>query len=582
MTANETKHARIDLWRRTARGVGGVALVFSLVVGVLLTTDWMCAGQAKTVRSDVLAQVQTNARQLPGDAGAVALARAEDVVARHAYFSSVAFQNTGIWMLIAGLLVMVSCLHLAAQLGRRIEDPRRFPAADQARADREARLALLLTGVGCLLLLAVWGVGRAPATPAVVTTAKPPALRPALVSTAMPIVASIPAVSSRLPSTPLQWNCFRGPRYGVAPGSNAPTAWDGKTGAGVLWHVALAKPGLNSPVLWDGKIFLTMADENAREVAAYDAATGAELWRQKVKDGGNGEDVPNASADTGLAAATAACDESGVYALFGTGDLAAYSHEGKMRWQIYLGRPANTYGHASSLWVGDGKVCVQYDQQENGRVLAIGTKSGQTVWEQKRTQGEVWSSPIVVPGADGNPELLLSGKELLTAYDLATGRELWNVEGVPGGENSPSPAFWNGRVLVANGSERVLCYELTAKPVKAWDYTEVLPDVASPVAADGLVFLATSGGQVACVDATTGAEVWKHEFSTGFYASPIVCGQRVYALDREGTMRIFAAERKYREIGSCPLGEAADTTPAIADGRIFIRTQSTLWCLGSK
>jgi outer membrane protein assembly factor BamB len=578
MTTTETNSARIDLWRRTARGVAGVALVFGLVVGVLLATDWMRAGQAKTVRSDALDQLQANARQSPDDASAVALAREEDVVARHAYFSSVAFRNTGIWMLIAGLLVMVACLHLAAQLGRRIEDPRRFPAADQARADRAARLALLLAGAGGLLLLAVWGFGGLSAMSPHPLVAAGSAAQP-LMATGNVSAASLPIVTNAAAG---QWSCFRGPRSGVATGTNAPTVWDGKTGAGVLWRVALAKPGLSSPVLWGGKVFLTVADDSTREVVAYDAATGVELWRQEVKDGGNGDALPQTSADTGLGASTAACDESGVYAVFGTGDLAAYSHEGKLRWQVYLHRPANSYGHASSLVVAGGMVCVQYDQKEDGRVLAVDAKSGQTLWEQKRTQGEVWSSPIVMAGVDGKPVLVLNGKGLLTAYDLFTGKELWGVAGVEGDEITPSPACWNGRVLVAMAGARMVCYELAAKPVKAWEYTEVLPDVASPVAAEGLVFLATGSGQIACVDAMDGTELWKHEFSTGFYASLIFCGDRVYALDREGAMRIFAAERKFREIASCALGEAADATPAFADGRIYIRTKTALWCLGNK
>jgi outer membrane protein assembly factor BamB len=597
MTTNETNSRRLDLWRQTARGVGVVALVFSLVVGVLLTTDWMRAGQLNTVRSDELSRLQADARRSPNDADAVALARQEDAIARHAYFSSVAFRNAGMGMLLAGLLVMVSCLHLAARLGRRIEDPRRFPAADQARADRTARLALLLTGVCGLLLLAVWGaLDRAPAAP-------PRAVQPAggakpamaastgslatvatVTSTATLAVAATatPVVAKQPDAAALQWSCFRGPRVGVAAATNAPTSWDGKTGAGVLWRVALAKPGLSSPVLWGGKLFLTLADADAREVVAYDAATGRELWRQEVKDGGNGDELPQTSPDTGLGAPTPACDESGVYAVFGTGDLAAYSHEGKLRWQVYLRRPDDDYGYASSLWAGDGKVCVQYDQKADGRVLAVDAKNGQTLWEQKRASGEVWCSPIVVPGTDGKPELLVNGQGVLTAYDLAAGGELWHVDGVTGEEISPSPACWNGHVFVAGGSARMVCYELAAKPVKVWEYTDVLPDVASPVAADGLVFLATSSGQLACVDATSGAGLWTHDCSTGFYASPIVCGNRVYALDRDGTMRIFAAERKFREIATCALGEAADATPAFADGRIYIRSKNTLWCLGSR
>ena len=104
MTANEQQNPHLDLWRRTACGVGAVALIFSLVVGVLLSADWVCAGQAKTVCSTELNQVLLHARQTPDDS-TVALAREMDRVARHAYFSGVAFRHAGIGMLVVGLLV---------------------------------------------------------------------------------------------------------------------------------------------------------------------------------------------------------------------------------------------------------------------------------------------------------------------------------------------------------------------------------------------------------------------------------------------------------------------------------------------
>ncbi len=556
-------------------------MVFCLVVGVLLTADWMQAGQAKTVRSDTLARLQAVSRQSPDDAAALALATEGDVVARHAYFSSVAFRNAGIWMLIAGLLVMVGCLHLAAQLGRRIDDPRRFPAADQARADREARRALLVAGAGSLLMLAVWATGRAalqPAMTAAVRLDKPAAM------TAAVVMASAPANTNRPLSNVFQWSCFRGPRYGVAAYSNAPVAWDGKSRQGVLWRTALPRPGLSSPVLWEGKVFLTLANEEAREVVAFDAVTGAEIWRRTVKDGAKaGEVLPDASEDTGLAAATAACDAAGVYALFGTGDLASFTHDGTLRWQIFLGRPENTYGHASSLWVEDGRIFVQYDQRENSRVLAVDTATGRTLWEKKRTTGEVWSSPVMATAVDGKSVLLLNGKGALSAYEPVSGKELWRVAGVDGEEISVSPTAWNSCVLVAQAGSRMVCYRLDAAPAKVWELeSDLLPAVASPVVADGLIFLGTSVGEVTCVDAADGTVLWKHEYETGFYASLAVCGGRVYALDRDGVMHILAVERKFREVTTCPLGEAVDASPAFADGRIFFRTKDALWCVGKK
>lgn len=581
MTANEGKVAHIRILERSLRGVGLVALAFSLAVGVFLALDWIQGGQARTVRSDELSAVLLSARQTPGSAVAVEKARQLDQLARHAYFSSVDFQHAGIWLLVGGLLAAFACLNVAARLAFRISDPRQRAAEHPIQTDRSAQRALLIVAAGSLALLAVWRlsvrppVTAAPGVPIAVRTGPSNAIPAVVAAGAQNPLAAVPDAGVRS-----NWFCFRGPLGGISLWTNAPVAWDGATGAGALWKTPLDKPGFSSPVLWGGRIYLTEADEKERAVLAFDAATGAALWRQVVADGGKGDALPKTTPDTGLAAASASCDASGVYAIFGTGDLAAYSPEGKLRWQVYLRRPANSYGHASSLVVEQGRVLVQYDQSENGRLLALDAATGRTLWEQARSMGTSWSSPVVVPGIDGKPILVINGSGQMSGYDLLSGKPLWDVEGVSG-EVAPSVAYWDGRLYAANANARLVCYRLAATPEKVWEYTDALPDVASPVTADGLLYMATSGGQLVCLDAADGKEQWKHDYDIGFYASPIVCGDRVYALDREGTMRIVATGRAFREIASPKLGEAADATPAFADDRIVIRTRKQLWCVGT-
>ena len=571
----QSKLPFFEIIRRTARGVGFVALVFSLVVGVLLVTDWLQGGQARTVCSSELTQVLAAARQ-SSDSNTVTLAREMDRMERHAYFSSAAFRAVGTWMLVAGLLLLVGCLHLAARLGRRIEDPRLYPAADPVRADREARLAMLVTCAGGLLLVVIWARASRSAsasTPAAPAVHASQAMAPAKVE----MVVFAPKTTGAVTT---YWNCFRGPGCGVADGVHAPVAWNGKSGSGVVWRAALEQQGNSAPVLWGNRVFLTQATANERTVMAWDATRGNELWRQAVADGGKGDALPQVSSDTGLDSPTAVCDESGVYAIFGTGDLAGFSPEGKLLWQVYLGRPEKSYGHASSLALDNGRIFIQYDQDPNGRLMAVDAKDGKTLWTVPRALGAVWCSPMLVPGVDGGRLLLVNGQGTLSAYDPVRGAEIWKVAGVTG-EIAPSPAYWSGRVVVAMSAARMVCYQLAAKPTQLWESTESLPDVASPVAAGGLIFV-PGNNELVCVDAGTGTNVWTHEYSGGFYASPLVCGGRVYALARDGVMHIVAVERTFREVATCPLGEATDATPAIADGRIYIRSAHTLWCVGSK
>ena len=378
------------------------------------------------------------------------------------------------------------------------------------------------------------------------------------------------------PGTEGDWSCFRGPKYGVSSWDNVPVAWDGQSGKGVLWKTPLKLACASSPVLWGDGIYISEGDDNERALLAVDATSGEELWRQVVADGGKGIPLPPVS-DAGLALPTPACDGDGVYVLFGTGDLAAFTHDGKPKWQIFLKRPEIGYGYSSSPCVSNGLVFVQFDEINGGRVLAVETATGKIKWEQPRSRGPAWSSPIIIPGADGKPQFVVNANGSASAYDL-TGKLVWDVDGV-NGQVTPSPMWWDGRVYLVNSGSRLICYKLSEKPQEVWQSAGNLCDVPSPVIVDGLFFMTTGRGQIVCMDATTGRVVWT-ERGPRCYASLVASGNRVYALGRDGTMQIVAAERSFRILGTCSLGEGADATPALGNGRIYIRGHNNLWCLG--
>jgi outer membrane protein assembly factor BamB len=375
-----------------------------------------------------------------------------------------------------------------------------------------------------------------------------------------------------------QWSCFRGPNAGVAHWSSAPIAWDGPSGKGVVWKSALRMPGVSSPVVWGDCLFLTESNDTERAVMAFGATDGKLLWRRLVPDGARGQPFPSFS-DTGFALPTPACDQNGVYALFGTGDLVAFTHDGTPLWRTFLQRPVTGYGFSSSPCLAGGLIFIQFDVYENGRVLAIEASTGKIKWERERMRGAAWSSPIVVPGTDGKPLFLVNGKGSLTAFDQE-GEVVWDLDGVTG-EVTPSPAYWNGHFYAVNVGSFSICYKVAKDPVNLWQYKRSLSDTSSPVVTNGLLFMACANGKLVCLDALTGTELWSQKMQ-GCYASLVVSGDRVYALGRDGTMQIVAAERSYRLISTCVLGERSDATPAVGDGRIYIRGRDHLWCFGNK
>ena len=566
-----------------ARGVGLVALVFSLTVAALLAADSRRAGASETVRSEVLAQSLAKGRGAPQDAQAVAFAREMDQLARHAYFSSLTFRQGGMALLVAGLLATAGCFALAWRLRLRIPDPRGAAESDPARSDRLAVNAVLAAGTALLLCAVFLEAKRG-------WRAAPPAadreLRARLTNPEVgPGEAHVCPCRKGTPQAAVdeQWPFLRGPTLsGRAAATNAPLKWNGETGEGIAWKVALPKRGSSSPVVWGKRLFLTAGDASARSVTAYDTETGAPLWSKEIPDGAPaGEALPEAGEDTGLAASTPACDEARVYAVFATGDVVALDHAGNVAWRVFLGRPKNTYGHASSLAYCGEMLLVQWDQETHARVLALDKATGKTLWETPREVSLSWSTPVLMPLCDKRV-LLIHASGQTWGLELATGKKLWQVEAVTG-EVAPSPA-WEGDVwLAANCYSKMVAFKLPpeGEPKRLWEWEDGnLPDVASPVIADGLVYLVNDAGEVMCHSLEDGKQVWHKEYKDGFYASPIVASGRLYAVDRaKGVFRVFATGRDGKELATNPLGDPVTATPAFVGGRIYVRGHKNLWCV---
>jgi outer membrane protein assembly factor BamB len=576
------EHART--LRHCARGTGLVALVFSLTVAALLAADAYRSGPAETVRSDVLASALAQGRTAPENEQAVAFAREMDRLARRAYFNSLTFRQQGMALLVFGLIVTAGCFGVAWRLSLSIPDPRTLGGDDPVRSDRLTVNAVLAAGTALLAAATVMQVksgGRAPspADRALRASLKNPDLKPG--------EDHVCACRQGTPQSALaeQWPFLRGPEMaGRTALSNAPVAWNGQTGQNIRWKKELTRGGNGTPAVWGNRLFLTAGDAAARTVEAYDADTGARLWATEIPDGAKGSaPLPEASEDTGLAASSPACDEKHVYAVFATGDIAALDRSGKIAWQRFLGRPKNTYGHASSLVYCGNMLIVQWDQEENGRILALDKNTGKTLWETPREIGMSWSTPLVMPLCDAFVLLVHASKETW-GLELATGKKLWQVEAVTG-EIAPSLA-WEGDVwLAANCYSRIAAFKTPpqGEPQLLWQWDEGnLPDVASPVIADGLVYLVTDAGEVLCHDLADGKQLWRKEFEDGFYASPVVADGKVYVVDRmKGLFRVYAAGREAKELAANPMGDAVSATPAFAGGRIYVRGHKNLWCIGA-
>ena len=373
---------------------------------------------------------------------------------------------------------------------------------------------------------------------------------------------------------------FRGPGgNGIAYQKNIPTSWDGASGKNILWKTAIPLPGYNSPVVWGDKVFLTGSDGTKQEVYCFSKKTGEILWTAEVIGvDGSPTKSPKVTDDTGYSASSVATDGVGVYVIFATGDIAAFDMNGSKLWSRNLGVPANHYGHSSSLVVIEGKLIVQYDHSKSANVYALSTRTGKTIWATSRKVKISWASPVIV-NTGSRVEILLLAEPFLSSYDPSTGKELWKID-CTSGEVGPSVACANGIVFALNEYANLVAVKVGDNPTVLWESNEYLSDVPSPVATDKYLIVVTSYGEVVCYNPLTGDKYWNHDFGTGTYSSPILLGDKVYLMDKKGTMHIFKADKKFILIGESKIGEETVCTPAFSDGKIFIRAGNNLYCVG--
>jgi outer membrane protein assembly factor BamB len=418
-------------------------------------------------------------------------------------------------------------------------------------------------------------------------TGKPTALSeaPAQPRPPQPVTTDTPTEIRMVQPRPAgqdQWPRFRGPGgLGLVTGGMAERPKE------ILWKSRVPLEGESSPIIWDQRIFLTGANKAKREVYCLDAESGQLLWQREVSipdETGSG----TRDRDILLAAATPIADGSSVYAIFGNGDVACLDFQGEVRWSRNVGMPVDDYGHASSLELWENLLFVQFDQGQvedgKSKLLALASECGRTVWETPRPVPCSWSSPILV-NVGQQAQLITCAEPWLLAYEPATGREIWRANCL-GGQIVPSAIHANGLLYVVSPDSKLAALRPDASGDVTnthivWTADEGLPSICSPVCNGELLWLVDSGGVVTCYDARNGRKLWQNDLGAGCQASPIVVGDLLYILSDGGTLFILEAGPQFALKGRIELDEGCQASPAVHQGRTYIRTKRHLICLGS-
>lgn len=613
---------------KLSQNIAAIAGIFCITVALLLLLNFWQISKSDPIESKALVAL---VERLSDDANNEELKqeiRNFDLLARKAYFNSQWQVKTGAYLLLFGAIVLAFALRVYYSAKAKIEQP------DTTHENEIVSRILAQKGiiiVGAVVLVSAFGasfatvnhlryydvqakVAEVETTPEdegieVIEVGEiPQQLQAAKQEIAEPVIEEssvledkvyteekkesipeqtakpkpIPKVSSGITLADLQknHNSFRGTLgQGVSSHKNIPAKWDGATNTNILWKVPIPKHGYNSPVIWGDKIFVAGGDKSSREVYCYNRNDGKLLWT------GIAENIPGASAtlpkvteDTGFSAPTLTTDGKRVFAIFATGNVIAFDMSGKQVWAKALGIPDNHYGYSSSLITWANKLFVQFDTNKGGEVLALNVATGETVWETVRKAKISWASPVLAE-VDGKYQLILTADPIVAGYNIETGEELWATDCMMG-EVGPSVGFSDGVVFAGNEYARLVAINPKDGSI-IWENDEYLPEASSPLAHNGLLIIATSYGVLVCYDAKTGEQYWEHDVGVTLYSSPIVADGKLFMMDNDGVMRVYEFSKEMKLIGENSLGEIAGTTPAFSDGRIYIRGENNLYCIGN-
>jgi outer membrane protein assembly factor BamB len=394
-----------------------------------------------------------------------------------------------------------------------------------------------------------------------------------------------------------EWTRFRGPNgTGGNEDDSIPAQW---TDADFNWKIELPGRGHSSPVLWGDRLFILSADPETatRYVLGIDAKSGKTLWKREYAAG-----THKLHGKSNYATSSPTVDADRVYAVWGDNEhtwFCAFDHDGNELWRQDLGGWVGQHGFGTSpVVVGDLVVVTSSQEGEvdgdpksrqpkQSFVAALDRATGDIRWKTPRTiQVASYSVPCLRKNADGVEELVCcSTAEGVFALDPATGEEKWSSGKLFPTRTVSTPQFWKDLVITTTGSgggEKSAVAYRPSDNQRVYEFKKEMPYVPTPIVYQDRVFFWGDGGIVTCVKAGDGRKVWQERVPGNYSGSPVRAGKKIFCINEEGTVVVIAASDKFQELGRNKLGELSHSTPAIAGGRIYVRTVSHLYSIGGK
>jgi len=399
------------------------------------------------------------------------------------------------------------------------------------------------------------------------------------------------------------WPGWRGPTgCGTTDEKDLALKWDGKTGEGVVWKASLSGTlGHSSPVVWGDRVFITSfprqspEQEQKKEIPdpqfdCFRASDGKLLWRTRVAHG------PLLAYLGAYCAPTPVTDGKAVYGMFGSGVAAAVDFDGKLLWRCEL-----TDGFTANPPLFNPTICtspvlykdtviVLLDQGGGGVLQARDKHTGEVKWVQKRDKDQCAqcnTTPLLID-VQGKTQLVILGSKVLQSFNPADGRLLWWCISAHG--FAASPLYSSGLIYADLGDDQSAVAidptgkgNVTATHVK-WKVSGVKGQWGSAVADGKYIYRVDDTGRLTCRDLATGKAVYAERLKdVSTLASPVATADGRIYFATTGKSYAIKAGSKFEVIGGGHVGGwDLGSSPAVSNGRLFVRDGADLYCIGKK
>lgn len=417
------------------------------------------------------------------------------------------------------------------------------------------------------------------------------------------------------------WPQWRGPFFNGMARGDAPSTWSDTTN--VKWKTDLPGRGFSTPVIWGDRIFVTTAVpigqpapapaaepapggqrrgpgggagalvEHQFQVLALDRKTGKILWQKTAITAKPHEGYHRAYGS--FASNSPVTDGRYVYVSFGSRGVYCFDFNGKQIWNLDLGvqmKMRNAFGEGTAPLLLGNRLFLVFDHEAESFMVAVDKRNGKELWRVSRTEPSSWSTPVAIEH-NGRTEIVVSATNKVRSYDPQTGKVLWESAGL-GSNVIPVPVYNNGLVYVMSGHRdpKLMAIklgrqgDLTGSDAIVWSHTRGVPYTASPVLDDGKLYVVTDSGMVSAFNATTGEPYYAQTRLPKSYnlkASPVGANGKLYLATEDGDVVVLKMGEKFEVLATNTLTDQVFiATPVIAAGELFLRSQTSLFCIAEK